>query len=213
MPDRIKNKLAKRADKKRQVKDSRGAYNPETNTVNVLNKDGSGYKMKMRKFTKQAVEQGSKIVSHPKRTTRDVGGKSVQADVVQFNSALPMKTPMNMKSPMESNRFIGEKIKAEKAGKDSFVVDGKSYPLTMKGSPMEVRGANLNVPGEQMEYIDKSEGAPTKMKKSPYTMYGQEMSPAQMQGKSPLAKYGISKRLLPCQIVTGKHFLTIHCVR
>ena len=118
-----------------------------------------------------------------------------------------MKSPMDMKSPMESNKFIGEKIKAEKAGKDIFVVDGKSYPLTMKGSPMEVRGANLNVPGEQMKYIDKSEGSPNKMKspmdmktpmemkKSPYTMYGQEMSPAQMQGRSPLAKYGISKRL------------------
>ena len=119
-----------------------------------------------------------------------------------------MKSPMDMKSPMESNKFIGEKIKAEKAGKDIFVVDGKSYPLTMKGSPMEVRGANLNVPGEQMEDIDKSEGAPTnmkksamtmkspmEMKKSPYTMYGKEMSPAQMKGKSPLAKYGISKRL------------------
>ena len=124
----------------------------------------------------------------------------------EMKTPMNMKSPMDMKSPMESNKFIGEKIKAEKAGKDSFVVDGKSYPLTMKGSPMEVRGANLNVPGEQMEYIDKSEGSPNKMKspmdmkspmekKSPYTMYGKEMSPAQMQGKSPLAKYGISRRL------------------
>ena len=83
--------------------------------------------------------------------------------------------------------------KAKIAAKENegFLPDS---PVEMK-SPMELRGADLNVPGEQMEYIDKSEGAPTKMKKSPYTMYGQEMSPAQMQGKSPLAKYGCSKRI------------------
>ena len=106
------------------------------------------------------------------------------------------KADGSKKQVIKNNPNYGGKktvSKTSASGERSFKVKGKS-PVEMK-SPMELRGADLNVPGEQMEYIDKSEGAPTKMKKSPYTMYGQEMSPAQMQGRSPLAKYGISKRL------------------
>ena len=59
---------------------------------------------------------------------------------------------------------------------------GDKSAITMK-SPMELKKSPMELKKSPMEM------------KSPYTMYGQEMSPAQMQGRSPLAKYGISKRL------------------
>ena len=40
---------------------------------------------------------------------------------------------MNYDTPLEGNAFIKAKIDAEKAGKDSFVVDGKSHPVQMHG--------------------------------------------------------------------------------
>ena len=36
-------------------------------------------------------------------------------------------------TPLEGNAFIKAKIDAEEAGKDSFVVDGKSHPVQMHG--------------------------------------------------------------------------------
>ena len=39
----------------------------------------------------------------------------------------------------QGNKFIGEKVKAEKAGKDSFTVNGKEYQVRME-HPMEYHG-------------------------------------------------------------------------
>ena len=39
---------------------------------------------------------------------------------------------MNHETPLEGNAFIKAKVDAEKAGKDSFVVDGKSHPVQMQ---------------------------------------------------------------------------------
>ena len=43
-----------------------------------------------------------------------------------------------METPLESNKFIGERKKAIDAGKDSFIVDGKTYKVT--GSPATMVG-------------------------------------------------------------------------
>tara|TARA_R100000479_G_C6334276_1_gene182782 strand:+ start:27 stop:521 length:495 start_codon:yes stop_codon:yes gene_type:complete len=45
-----------------------------------------------------------------------------------------------METPLESNKFIGERKKAIDAGKDSFVVDGKTYKVT--GSPATMVGVD-----------------------------------------------------------------------
>lgn len=47
--------------------------------------------------------------------------------------------PMEKHGPLHGNAFVGAKVAAEKAGKDSFQVDGKSFPVQMKGSPMYKR--------------------------------------------------------------------------
>ncbi len=39
---------------------------------------------------------------------------------------------MNYETPLAGNAFIKAKVDAEKAGKDSFVVDGKSHPVQMQ---------------------------------------------------------------------------------
>ncbi len=39
---------------------------------------------------------------------------------------------MNYETPLAGNAFIKAKIDAEKAGKDSFVVNGKSHPVQMQ---------------------------------------------------------------------------------
>jgi len=47
----------------------------------------------------------------------------------------------NMETPLESNKFIGERKKAIDAGEDSFVVNGKTYKVT--GSPAKFVGGVL----------------------------------------------------------------------
>ena len=44
--------------------------------------------------------------------------------------------PMENKGPLHGNAFIGAKVDAEKSGKDSFKVGGKTFPLKMKGNPL-----------------------------------------------------------------------------
>ena len=39
------------------------------------------------------------------------------------------------------------------------------------------------------------DGSPAEAKGSPYMLYGKEASPMNMQGESPLAKYGCSKKM------------------
>lgn len=49
-----------------------------------------------------------------------------------FSKAFNAKNPV---TPLEGNLFIKTKMDAEAAGKDSFIVNGRRYPLKMEGSP------------------------------------------------------------------------------
>ena len=51
----------------------------------------------------------------------------------KFSNPFMMKSPL---SPLKGNAFIKAKMDAEAAGKSSFSVDGKNYPLKME-TPLE----------------------------------------------------------------------------
>ena len=51
----------------------------------------------------------------------------------KFSNPFMMKSPL---SPLKGNAFIKAKMDAEAAGKSSFSVDGKNYPLKMEESPL-----------------------------------------------------------------------------
>mgnify|MGYP003627488728 CR=1 FL=1 len=54
----------------------------------------------------------------------------------KFSNPFMMKSPL---SPLEGNAFIKAKMDAEAAGKSSFSVDGKNYPLKMEEeSPLNI---------------------------------------------------------------------------
>ena len=51
----------------------------------------------------------------------------------KFSNPFMMKSPV---TPLQGNAFIKAKMDAESAGKSSFSVDGKNYPLKME-TPLE----------------------------------------------------------------------------
>ena len=51
----------------------------------------------------------------------------------KFSKPFMMKSPV---TPLQGNAFIKAKMDAEAAGKSSFTVDGKNYPLKME-TPLE----------------------------------------------------------------------------
>ena len=86
----------------------------------------------------------------------------------------------NYASPAKGNAFIGAKMAAEKAGKDTFTVDGKTFNVTGGGSP-----------------ADMGHSSPADMgHSSPADMYGK--SPA--KEKKPLLEPGSNKSM----IIRGK---------
>tara|TARA_R100001463_G_scaffold56519_1_gene108596 strand:- start:8 stop:373 length:366 start_codon:yes stop_codon:yes gene_type:complete len=112
-----------------------------------------------------------------------------------------MKTPMYMKSPVEFNAGL------KKASADGKLDNNPKFKAAVDASPNKAKGV-IDSETEYDPIADREKDAmkkgdrsamtmksPMEMKKSPYTMYGKEMSPAQMQGRSPLAKTGCSKRL------------------
>ena len=52
----------------------------------------------------------------------------------KFSDPFMMKSPV---TPLQGNAFIKAKMDAEAAGKSSFSVDGKNYPLKMEIDPEE----------------------------------------------------------------------------
>ena len=52
----------------------------------------------------------------------------------KFSKPFMMKSPV---TPLQGNAFIKAKMDAEAAGKSSFSVDGKNYPLKMEIDPEE----------------------------------------------------------------------------
>ena len=80
----------------------------------------------------------------------------------KFSSPFMEKNPL---SPLKGNAFIKAKMDAEAAGKSSFTVDGKKYPLKMK-TPLEkekdprekvtdtIRVSNKYKPGDYVEEFE-----------------------------------------------------------
>ena len=81
-----------------------------------------------------------------------------------------------METPLESNKFIGERKKAIDAGEDSFVVNGKTYKVT--GSPAAM---NYDSPAKQFAPVPAAPVRPVGNVFSPQTqqvagqMYGEEI--------------------------------------
>ncbi len=80
----------------------------------------------------------------------------------KFSTPFMEKNPL---SPLKGNAFIKAKMDAEAAGKDSFTVDGKNYPLKMKTplnkekDPREkvkdtIRVSNKYKPGDYVEEFE-----------------------------------------------------------
>ena len=80
----------------------------------------------------------------------------------KFSDPFMMKSPM---TPLQGNAFIKAKMDAEAAGKSSFSVDGKNYPLKME-TPLEkekdprekvkdtIRVSNKYKPGQYVEEFE-----------------------------------------------------------
>ena len=80
----------------------------------------------------------------------------------KFSNPFMMKNPL---SPLKGNAFIKAKMDAEAAGKSSFSVDGKNYPLKME-TPLEkekdprekvkdtIRVSNKYKPGQYVEEFE-----------------------------------------------------------
>tara|TARA_R110001592_G_scaffold245629_1_gene507079 strand:+ start:1622 stop:2551 length:930 start_codon:yes stop_codon:yes gene_type:complete len=85
-------------------------------------------------------------------------GKSL----INMRGPFQMKgSPYTMKSPLEGNAFVGAKVAAEKAGKDSFQVDGKSFPVQMKGTPVYKYASDAQRKAVHASKADGGKGAPT----------------------------------------------------
>ena len=80
----------------------------------------------------------------------------------KFSNPFMIKNPL---SPLKGNAFIKAKMDAEAAGKSSFSVDGKNYPLKME-TPLEkekdprekvkdtIRVSNKYKPGQYVEEFE-----------------------------------------------------------
>jgi len=111
----------KRKDFKYDVKDSRGAYNKESNTVNVKQGDET-IEMPMRKYTKKALSDTPKLVSDENRLVRDVGGTVRPADVMEFSNEPTSSKPKKQKSRTKKYRHTkGKKKKGLYLKKGKFI--------------------------------------------------------------------------------------------
>ena len=88
---------------------------------------------------------------------------------MEMRSAIEMKTPMEMRSAMEMNSPVEFNAGLRKASKDGKLDNNPKFKAAVDSS-MQMQG-------------------------SPYMLYGEKASPATMQGESPIAKYGCSKKM------------------
>ena len=91
----------------------------------------------------------------------------------KFSNPFMMKSPL---SPLKGNAFIKAKMDAEAAGKSSFVVDGKNYPLKME----EESPLNDNHPGDNK--IKILAGETTEIKKDKKGEYSIIDAPYRIKG-------------------------------
>ena len=76
---------------------------------------------------------------------------------------------MNYDTPLEGNAFIKAKIDAEKAGKDSFVVDGKSHPVQMHGKvqdKIDKARKKFERKGEEGDFYEMNQDLYTELSKA-----------------------------------------------
>ena len=84
----------------------------------------------------------------------------------KFSNPFMMKSPL---SPLKGNAFIKAKMDAEAAGKSSFSVDGKNYPLKME-TPLDKKlvGKQNKLPEElKAKILAAPEDSPVKKEKDP----------------------------------------------
>ena len=93
----------------------------------------------------------------------------------KFSDPFMMKSPV---TPLQGNAFIKAKMDAESAGKSSFTVDGKNYPLKME-TPLEkekdprekvkdtIRVSNKYKPGDYVEEFELEEAVKKQTGKYP----------------------------------------------
>ena len=93
----------------------------------------------------------------------------------KFSNPFMMKSPV---TPLQGNAFIKAKMDAESAGKSSFSVDGKNYPLKME-TPLEkekdprervkdtIRVSNKYKPGDYVEEFELEEAVKKQTGKYP----------------------------------------------
>jgi hypothetical protein len=93
----------------------------------------------------------------------------------KFSKPFMMKSPV---TPLQGNAFIKAKMDAESAGKSSFTVDGKNYPLKME-TPLEkekdprekvkdtIRVSNKYKPGDYVEEFELEEAVKKQTGKYP----------------------------------------------
>ena len=92
----------------------------------------------------------------------------------KFSKPFMMKSPV---TPLQGNAFIKAKMDAEAAGKSSFSVDGKNYPLKME-TPLEqedprekvtdtIRVSKKYKPGDYVEEFELEEAVKKQTGKYP----------------------------------------------
>ena len=78
----------------------------------------------------------------------------------KFSSPFMEKNPL---SPLKGNAFIKAKMDAEAAGKKTFTIDGRNYPVKMN-TPLDLTAKQAkNLPPELVAEIKKKEGSAVKM--------------------------------------------------
>lgn len=101
----------KRKDFKYEAKDSKGVYNPESNTVNIK-QDDKTIQMPMREYTKKALSTTPNIVADESRLVRDVGGTARPANVIEFDKQDTSSKPKKDKS--KKSKVKTPKVKTPK---------------------------------------------------------------------------------------------------
>jgi hypothetical protein len=178
-----------RYSKNKQKVGDKGIQTTKSKTTSTKHKTKVKYSKSNEKIKSVDKADGSKkqvIKNNP-----DYGGKKTVSKTSASGKRsfkVKGKSPNEMKSPMYMKDLSGDgKITMKDVLIGRGVIDADT-----KYNPVSDREKDSMKKGDKSAMTMKS---PMEMKKSPYTMYGKEMSPAQMKGKSPLAKYGCSKRL------------------
>lgn len=178
---------------------SRKAGKPGGTTVEVTRKSKSPTTMKKspskmartieRKLTTKKPSKVDKLQA--RKTKAIIEGKENKARRLdkKQNKAAGLSSKVDKLQSKKTKAMIeGKENKARRLDKKQSKAAGLS-PTTMKKSMAKVKGADMNVPAEKLNYIQKSSA---KMMKSPSKKYG---SPNKMSGESYDMKQAYNKNL------------------